>query len=413
MLAWTSGAAPMLWFVSVSDKAVGGNAETRPAAEAGASTPASRPGADIVFFRAPAGFNSFPYSATKEGFLTSHPAKPERVHGITTMFHLARWLLRPQPPTVIAAEVARVKTAGGLPVLPELMGMRLVPKTSPPPRIDPPEPLDMVAEDVRWAFRPVGVEEALRHAPAEDIAVLPLGFDGFGELPRGGYAALAKPDSLAPVLRSIWSLLWMRGAVHIKDTTTPARNSEIWLLGNSGANISMSNCLTKNAASVDRFISCDATPAEATKTEAGNLVPAVIPAIKRATEVRKGLSKTLEVFMITTPNMWNSKAAYEHRKAQIKDSKASVSYLPADAEWDDYWKYPPTATSNPLLFEVLSNWDGHGLDKSHQFGTAHGRQFLFWHEWSVDGGHLELVPNPPPAPPTPRVRSWLEQILQM
>ncbi|WP_338763706.1 hypothetical protein V7968_37750 [Nocardia vulneris] len=407
VLAWTSGTAPMLWFVSVSDKAADGNAPgtigTKPA-----DKPA-RPGADIVFFRAPAGFNSFFYTADKSGFLNPKHGDPNQNRGGSTMFHLARWLLTPQPPAVVAAEMARSKT-GGRPIWPELAGMRFLPRAT-TPKIDPADPMDLMTPEIRWAFRPVGVESALLHAPAEDIAVLPLSFDGFGGFPQGGYSALQKRDTLDPILRSIWHLLWMRGAVHTKDTATPARNRQTWLLANSGANIPMAGCLRANAATIDRVISCDATPPDGPK---GNLVPHVIPALKAANELRGKQSKPFKVFMLTTPNMWANKAAYLHRKSQIDATGADVGYLPGDAEWDDYWTYPPTAAGNPLLFDLLSSWHGKGLEKSKRFGTvAGGRQFLFWHEWSVDGGHLEIVTNPAPAPPTPRVRSWLEDILGM
>jgi hypothetical protein len=412
VLAWTSGTAPMLWFVSVSDKAVDGSAPaTGPdAGELAAGAP--RAGADIVFFRAPAGFNAFFYTPDEKGFLASMHGTPTARHPGTTMLHLARWMLSPQPPAVIAAELARTK-GGGPPFLAHLMSMRLIPDKVPPPHIDPADPMDMTTRDVRWAFRPVGVEEALRHAPAEDIAVLPLSFDGFRGVfaQGGGYTAFLKRDTLEPVLRSLWDLLWMRNAVHVKDAAWPARNRQTWLIGNSAANASMAAAVRANASTIDRMINCDATPIKE------NLIPSVIPAIKAVAAERKKLSKAFKVFMITTPNMWATKAQYQDIQRQINAAGADVAYLPNDAEWDAYWTYPPTATSNPLLFEVLSNWAKDGLAASKPFGTVpKGFQFLFWHEWSVDGGHLELVSRPapvigPPAPPTPRVRGWLEEIL--
>ncbi|NUS44730.1 MAG: hypothetical protein HOQ24_13710 [Mycobacteriaceae bacterium] len=421
VLAWTSGTAPMLWFVSVSDRALDGTAPpVGPDAGEGAATGADRPGADIVFFRAPAGFNAFFYTPDEKGFLAPLHGTPTPRHLGTTMSHLARWLLTPQPPAVIAAELARTG-GGGPPFNAELMGRRLVPATVPPPRIAPADPIDLMTHDFRWAFRPVGVEEALRRAPAEDIAIMPLSFDGFkGPFAEaGGYQAFLKPDTVEPVLRSVWDLLWMRNAVHAKDTATPRRNRQAWILGNSAANRSVAAALTQNPAAFDRMINCDATPKD------DNLIPVVLPAIKKAKKAREDLKKPFRVVMVTTPNMWpadrthTEKANFLAVQGLIKATGATVAFLPDDAEWDAYWTYPPTAASNPLLFDVLSAWDKNGLTASKRFGTGKNiTQWLFWHEWSVDGGHLDTVPGStpavgPPSPPTQRVRGWLEDIVNI
>ncbi|MEJ2855505.1 MULTISPECIES: hypothetical protein [unclassified Saccharothrix] len=385
MLAWTSGTAPMLWFVALSPKALEG--------AAGTMGPPPRPGADIVFFRAQAGFNSFRYSSDEAGFLHTR-------HADTTMFHLARWMLTPLPETALVAKRAKMGSSA-LPMRVEMAGMRLVP-TAAPPKIQPPDPMDLMLTDVRWAFRPSGVETALAHGPAADIAFLPLGFDAAAApdpfTRGGGYTALLQPGSLRDVMRSARALLWMRGAISRSEVATPTLDRQIWLLGNSAANRLMFDCLKGNADDVHRVISLDATA-----QKENLLLTTAVPIFK---DIAGKPGKRLKVVIVTSPNMWGDvKKKYTHIKKQVEDTKVDVAVLPSDAEWDDYWKYPPTATSNPLLTEVLSAWATSGLAASKRFGTQPGNlQWLFWHEWVVDGGHLETAP-------AMRVRPFLEDAL--
>jgi len=386
VLAWTSGAAPMLWFVAVS-----------PQAAAGAPPEASREskkraGADIVFFRAPAGFNSFFYTSDAAGFL--HPR-----HGNTTMLHLARWLLSPLS---LSRFLAKQKKKGSdpKPMILQFMCLRLIPIT-PAPAIDPPDPIDMVRKSVQVAFRPASVEGALSRSPAEDIAFLPLGFDGTkGVFEQGGYAALAKGGELKKVMSSARRLLWMRSAVGRSVRATPTFERAIWLLGSSAANASMFAALKANAPDIARIISCDAAPV------ADNLFKPGVPALEVASARKTGL----RAFFITTPHAWSSKAEYEDIKRKIANTKVDVTMLPLDVDWDNYWTYPPSATSNPLLFEVLRDWDGNGLSSSKRMGDGLARQWLFWHEWAVHGGHL--IPGSATADGQGYVKTFLEDVLR-
>ena len=403
VLAWTSGTAPMLWFVSVSDNAANGGAA--PATGGGRAQ-----GADVVFFRAPAGFNSFVYTADESGF-------KHAMHGDRTMFHLARWLLSPLPHAEMTAKLAK-PSIGGRPDRVMFASMRLIPD-NPAPAISPADPLDLIPsgpDGFRWAFRPIGVEEALKQSPSEDIAFLPLSFDGFEGpfVSGGGYTALLKKDGLADILNSARALLWMRGAIHRNATAAPTTERQIWLLANSGANGPMFGCLRGNMSAIDRVITCDAT-----SNQGILLLNPGVPAISAAAKARAKLQKAFKVVCVTTPNMWTGmkgktqKAAFLDIQKQVIATGAAVTFLPADAEWDDYWTHPPTASSNPLTFEVMKAWDGNGLTKSKQFGTVSGgRQWLFWHEWSVNGGHLEVSTGPTGATKV-RVRTFFEDALKL
>ena len=103
-----------------------------------------------------------------------------------------------------------------------------------------------------------------------------------------------------------------------------------------------------------------------------------------------------------------SHSAYEEIEKKIQQTKVDITMLPLNAEWDNYWTYPPTATTNPLLFEVLHDWDGNGLASSKRMGDGLARQWLFWHEWSVHGGHL--VPASTSA--QGYVKTFLEDVLR-
>lgn len=367
VLAWTSGTAPMLWFVAVSDQAATG----------AIATPApARPGADVVFFRPPAGFNSFFYTSDEKGFL-------DKRHSDTTLFHLARWLLSPLPLAKFTAKKAKSST--GPPAELGLMSLRMQP-ASHAPSIDPKDPIDRIAQNVKEAFRPVGLEAALGKSKADDIAFLPLGFDGFsGPFVGGGYTALFKKNSLLPVISSARRTLWMRGTIGQRLTATPAFDRQIWLAGHSAANGAMFRSLGNNAVDIDRIISFDATPADKL------LIPTGVPNVKNAVKARARLSKTLKVVFVTTPNMWSNKAAYSGIEKQLVATGADVTMLPLNNEWDAYWTHPPTATTNAHLFEVLREWDGLGLADSKRMGTVPGPQWLFWHEWAVHGGHAILA----------------------
>lgn len=81
VLVWTGGGLPMIWFAVIPDGAVS-------TLDAGS--------ADVVFFRPPAGINSFVYSPNAAGF-----ANPN--HGSTTMSMLARYLLSARPLAELSA----------------------------------------------------------------------------------------------------------------------------------------------------------------------------------------------------------------------------------------------------------------------------------------------------------------------
>lgn len=393
VLAWTSGCAPMLWFVALSGSALEG------------AGPAARSGADVVFMRAQAGFNTFRYANNESGFLNSK-------HGDTTMFHLSRWLLSPLAESETAAKIA--KTAGApKPFGVGYAGIRLRPTTM-PPAISPKDPMDQVDADVRWAFRPAGVHSALMRSASPDIAFLPLGFDA-GAPPDpyttgGGYTALLKPGALSDVINSARALLWTRGSFSRSETATPSFDRQIWLAANSAANRQLFACLKANAADIDRIVSMDATKA------VDVLLPMGIPAVQAAADKRTKAGKTFKAVIVTTPNMWTDKATYLDIEKKLNASKADIVMLPPTAEFDNYWQHPPTATSNPLMFEALRFWDGNGLAASQRLGTVpKGHQWLWWHEWSVDGGHFDTTPSPPPGmagpAPLPRVRSFFEDAL--
>jgi hypothetical protein len=395
VLAWTSGTAPMLWFVALSDKAAD-EAKTSP-----------RPGADIIFFRAQAGFNSFRYSSDEKGFLADK-------HRDTTMFHLGRWLLSPLTEPETVAKLAKTGTAAK-PLGVKYAGIRLRPNT-PPPAIVPKDPMDAVHSDVRLAFRPSCVHDALDHSPSPDVAFFPLGFDGGGASDPytrgGGYTALLRAGALREVLSSARALLWIRGALSRAETATPVFDRQIWLLANSAANRQLFNCLIANAADIDRIISLDATKF------AEVLIPMGIPAIQAASVAPRKAGKTFKAVIVTTPNMWSGKTAYLEIEKKLLATKADVVMLPPTPEFDAYWQYPPTATSNPLLLEALRFWDGSGLLASRRFGTIRGpdgsgSQWLFWHEWSVDGGHLDPPPSGAASGSPPRVRTFFEDALRL
>lgn len=388
VLAWTSGTAPMLWFVALSPKAHDG----------GTGGTSTRPGADIVFFRAQAGFNSFRYSSDEPGFLHTQ-------HGDTTMFHLARWLLTPLSQTAVTAKLAKTGSAPR-PAAVQMAGVRLVPDAL-TPKIRPADPMDLMQSSVRWAFRPCGVETALAHGPSADIAFLPLGFDGRGKsdpfTTGGGYTALQRRDSLRDIIRGARALLWMRGAVGRTDSAVPAQDRQLWLLGNSAANRIMFESLRANVDHVDRVISLDATAA------GENLLLTAAAPLFTAIAAKPG--RTFKAVLVTSPNMWgDSKKKYLEIKTKLAATKADITMLPPDPEWDDYWRYPPT--SNPLLAEVLSAWASNGLSASKRFGTLRDPdprrnfQWLFWHEWVVNGGHLDTTP-------APRLRHFIEDALRL
>lgn len=392
VLAWTSGCAPMLWFVALSGTAV----------ESIKSSP--RTGADVVFFRAQAGFNTFRYTSDEAGFL-------DPKHGDTTMFHLGRWLLSPLTETETAAKIA--KTGGATkPLGVGHAGIRLRPNTM-PPGINPKDPMDLINANVRWAFRPACVHRALMWSQNPDIAFLPLGFDA-GAPPDpytigGGYTALLRSGSLREVMNSARALLWTRGSLSRTATATPTFDRQIWLVANSAANRQLFACLNANNDEIDRIISMDATPAVEV------LIPMGIPAIQAAAKKRAG--KKFKAVFVTTPNMWTDKKAYLDIEKKLISTKADISMLPPTAEFDDYWQYPPTAASNPLMFEALQFWNGYGLAASKRLGTIpKGNQWLWWHEWSVNGGHF-MTPSLPPGisgpPSVPRVRSFFEDALEL
>ena len=284
--------------------------------------------------------------------------------------------------------------------------MRLIPKAT-RPKFDPADPIDLVDDDVRWAFRPSSVEAALGHSPAPDIAFLPLGFDGSTSGPfaaGGGYTALFQKDALRDVLSDARKLLWIRGAVSRKETATPAASREIWLLANSAANRLMFRCLQANADDIHRVVSLDGTATD--RDAAGKLVPVNVLVqegvpILKAIAAKRG--KGFKLVAVTSPNMWGYKAKFLEIQKEVLASGVDVTMLPLDAEFDEYWRYPPTAISNPLVFEVLRFSDDHGLATSKRFGSG-GRTWLFWHEWVVDGGHLETAP-------AMRVRTFFEDAL--
>ena len=189
---------------------------------------------------------------------------------------------------------------------------------------------------------------------------------------------------------------------------TPTFDRQIWLAANSAANLQLFACLNGNSADVDRIISMDATPAVQV------LIPMGIPAVQAAADKRTKAEKESKAVFVTTPNMWTNKTAYLDIEKKLGATKADVAMLPPTAEFDDYWQYPPTATSNPLMFEARQFWDGYGLAASKRFGTTSGNQWLWWHEWSVNGGniHEAVVPPGSAGPPSlPRVRSFFEDAL--
>ena len=270
--------------------------------------------------------------------------------------------------------------------------------------IAPADPIDRVNDDVRWAFHPAGVHNTLIRGGYPDVAFLPLGFDGGGaEDPYtsgGGYTALIKPNALREVVASARDLLWMRGSLEHRILTQPVLDREIWLVGNSAANRQVFACLAGNAADVDRVVSLDATPAKE------NLTPLGVPAITAAADARGKAGKKFKAVVVTTPNLWKDKTDYLGVEASLLATKADVTMLPPTAEFDTYWLHPPTAASNPMMFEALGFWDGFGLEKSRRLGSGGGVQWLWWHEWSVHGGHL--APSSAAAGAPLRVRTFFE-----
>ncbi len=412
VLAWTSGAHPMLWYVAISSLAANGrppmeNGEAGKKGNSGApasfpadrSPPATsgRRGADLVFFRPITGrINSFSYKLDESGFLASE-------HGDITVRNLARWLLAPMPHEKITAKLQRLGTQR-LPFRLELMGIRLIPNKR-MPKFDPADPIDLVQQDALWAFRPVGIEGALSRSAYPDMVFLPLGSEA------AVYPGLTVTGEIREVLTSARSALWVRSAFGRDRTATPDFDREIWLAGHSAQNRQMFQCLTANQRDVDRIISCDATRASEL------LIPEGIPAVASATKARAGVGKKFRAIFMTTPNMWADKSAYQAIAKQLASTKADVAFFPIDSEWDAYWKYPPTEVSNPHVFEVLREWDGNGLSASSRFGKIHPPppartfQWLFWHEWAVDGGHLVMDAKKPTV--VDHVRSFLEDVLQL
>jgi hypothetical protein len=388
VLAWTSGTAPMLWFVAVSPQAVKGVTPSQPT---GVTVP-QRADADIVFFRAPAGFNSFRYTSDAAGFLDTR-------HGDTTMRQLGRWLLQPLSISQLRAKRSKMGSAPK-PADLDYMSLRLLPYTA-APAIDPKDPIDVIKRDAHMAFRGACVEAALSRSPRQDVAFLPLGFDGSpGPFVQGGYSALTRPKELKNVLDSARRLLWMRNAVGQELESTPSFNRSIWLLGSSAANATMFTALQANVTDVDRIISCDATPVDT------NLLSVGVKAFDAASKAKT----TLRAFVITTPNAWKKKSEYEDIEKRLRDTHVDITMLPVNADWDTYWTYPPTATSNGLLFEVLREWDGHGLASSKRMGDGTADQWLFWHEWSVHGGHL--IPGSMTPSGQGYVKTFFEAVLR-
>ena len=451
VLAWTSGTAPMIWFVAPSDRATTGKtasgSEGEGVVDATSDPPAAplpavrtpvdaRPGADVVFFRAPAGLNSFFYTADAKGFLgdssgggtTSGPLADS--HAGKTMFNLGRWLLSTRTNSALAAKQAKAGS-GALPTGLGLLGMSFVPQTpaavpgKPPPAIAPADPVDLVQLDLMWAFRPANLEAALGASTAPDIAVLPLGFDGFGKMEKGGpgekdkvvpgpwtaggYQTIAAKDALEPTIASLRRLLWVRGALARDQTATPSFDRQLWIYGHSAANSTAFTCLGNNAKSIDRIISSDATPASS------QLLASGVANLTAAAAVRKKLGKTCSAVVVSTSNMWRTMADYKKIQAALNGTGADVTMLPLDAELPAYWNHPPTQSSNPLLFEVLRAWDGKGLAASKWGGTmtlppgSRDFRWLLWHEWAVTGGHLRVDKSQAPV----RIRSFIEDALKL
>jgi hypothetical protein len=387
VLLWTSGTAPMIWFAAVSDAAF--------TSLEGTATQ-KRAGADIVMFRPPAGFNSFFYTNDEKGFLDAR-------HTDTTQFHLGRWLLSPLTHSKFKALKAKYPTTTpSSPAQLELLSLRLHPVTDNP--IAPSDPIDRIGQNVREAFRLIGVEAALSRTGHADVALLPLGFDGLAGFAGGGYSALTQKDAIEDTLMSVRKTLWIRGAIGYATSTTPSFSRQIWLLGHSAANRSLFASLANNARVINRIISFDATPAKDVLIGIGKT------ALETAHKIRSGNKLTFSAVIITTPNMWSSKPQYDEIKKTLAETKATMTFLPLDSEWAYYWKHPPTQATNAHLFEVLREWDGKGLNNSKPRGTKGvGNEWLFWHEWAAHGGHVVLNPK---TKDVDSIRTFLQDALQ-
>lgn len=379
VLAWTTGASPMLWFVAVTDKAASSIAPS-----------GSSPAADVVFFRPPPGSNAFPFFETEKGFTDAR-------HQNTTLHILARYLLAPVPMTTASAAAG----AAG----PGLLADQIQPAT---PRSS--DPMDTAA-NVWPAFVPVGLEQAIARTGQPHVLYLPLGWDGLvhrdpktqqpapqaGDRPAGGYHA-ALLANLKPSLKQATMVLFNTGAIARSATATPDPGTrKLWAAGHSAGNFSLAAMVKANAQDVDRVISVDPSGGPF----AG--IKASIDAVVRA----RG---AVEAFVISSPNLLDDKThSHTHitRPAGVVtkvdfDALTPASFstpvvtLPDTAAEPTYWQTVPVAGMNGYLRHLLGLWsdaevESSAADPGKQRPAANNLNwyFLFFHEYAVYGGHRE------------------------
>jgi hypothetical protein len=261
VLVWTGGGLPMIWFAVIPD---------------GALSTLDDGSADVVFFRPPAGINSFVYTPNAAGF-----ANPN--HGSTTMSMLARYLLSARPLAELSAEgISDARTL-------RQFADQIQPNTPNPTSPSDPMKLDPTVM-LPAAFRPVGLEGSLNQASSSHVLLLPLGADA-GE---PSYEA-ARARGLKELSTSALRLLWNTCAVARDTVEGPDVNArQLWLAGHSFGNGTMMRCLDNNNTDVDRIMTFSATPRRTVFNQ-------LIAAIARAVEERKKNDRTLEVFVVAPP----------------------------------------------------------------------------------------------------------------
>ncbi|MCA9618976.1 MAG: hypothetical protein KC731_08140 [Myxococcales bacterium] len=407
VLLWTVGpnissGKPMIWFAVIPDAAL-------------VDVPAEA--ADLVFMRPPPGANSFLYSADAKGFA-------HKEHKTTTMWILARYLLSSRSATALQAA-------------PNHSDWRLqefAHRIQPAQPANPPtlrDPMDRRL-DLRMVFRPVALQESLNQAKKPHLLFLPLGHDATQAKPRGGYHGLVV-GGLKDRMGAAMQVLWSTGAIGRSMAAPPdPKKRKLWIAGHSAGNISMWQCLDKNAEDVERAASIGSqgsvltggfstvTKAAAKRIAAGGTLDVFVLG---SPDVSKGFShqKPLRRLGYETPDKKNAQGKWDPVKGvafdedgidlALRKTGAQITLIPSFDTQRSYFTLVPVADMNPFLRNLLGNYTDAELFESAQ--TFQDWNFLFFHEYAVYGGHgstsagafrsfiLDMLGKPNPRPPPP------------
>jgi hypothetical protein len=404
VLGWTTNGYPMIWFACIPDAAELSITGAAPPTKPGAP-PIPAPGggdADLVFLRPQAGINTFGHSTDAKGLADTQ-------HDHTTMWLLARYLLSPIP----SSSFAGIKSAGTVPTVTITMSSkqsitlavdqladRIQPSGSPAPA----DPMDQ-GRGLPDAFRPVGMEAAFNRAGRSRVMLVPVGVDT-----NSAYEGVGM-SGLRTTVRSALGVLWSGDAVDRRGTGIPdLSNRELWAGAHSGANLSMFECVRRNAADIARIITFDAAPRARLMSGISTFLV--------VNNARKAAGKKLEIFAIVSPNLTQDGAPGLSSPFQglddavdlaLRRTGAVITELPDYPERVSFWTPSPAATPKTFVQYVVSNWSDAQVTAS---AANPGKwRFLFFHELAVYGGHLVPPPSSAPAGTSPSFRTFFEDAL--